>query len=100
MSGGEQQLLAIARTLMGNPMLLLLDEPNEGLAPVIVRQLAVAIRRLQQQGLTVLLTEQNLRFAAAVADRAVVIQSGRLVWSGSMCALLKDEAVRTKYLSV
>ncbi|MFO1028990.1 MAG: ABC transporter ATP-binding protein [Acetobacteraceae bacterium] len=100
MSGGEQQMLAIARTLMGNPTLLLLDEPNEGLAPVIVDQMASAILALKQAGLTVLLAEQNLTFAARVADRAIVIETGRIVWSGSMADFLADEAARTTYLSV
>ncbi|MBS0641770.1 MAG: ATP-binding cassette domain-containing protein, partial [Proteobacteria bacterium] len=98
--GGEQQMLAIARTLMGNPTLLLLDEPNEGLAPVIVDQMASAILALKQAGLTVLVAEQNLTFAARVADRAIVIETGRIVWSGSMADFLADEAARTTYLSV
>ncbi|HVZ09887.1 ABC transporter ATP-binding protein [Rhodopila sp.] len=100
MSGGEQQMLAIARTLMGSPTLLLLDEPNEGLAPIIVEQLGGAIRALKQTGLTVLLAEQNLAFAAATADRALVIESGRIVWSGTMRAFLDDAAARTTYLAI
>jgi branched-chain amino acid transport system ATP-binding protein len=79
MSGGEQQMLAIARTLMGNPRLVLLDEPSEGLAPVIVQQMAAAIGAMKRQGVTVLLAEQNQRFAEAVADRAVGIERGRIV---------------------
>jgi branched-chain amino acid transport system ATP-binding protein len=100
MSGGEQQMLTIARTLMGNPALVLLDEPSEGLAPLIVEQMADAIAALKQQGITVLLAEQNFHFAARVADRAAVIESGRIVWDGTMAALLADEAVRAAHLQV
>jgi branched-chain amino acid transport system ATP-binding protein len=100
MSGGEQQMLTIARTLMGNPRLLLLDEPSEGLAPVIVEQMAHAILALKQQGVTVLLAEQNLHFAARVADGAVVIESGRIVWAGGMQELMDDEAARRAHLQV
>lgn len=100
MSGGEQQMLAIARTLMGNPRLLLLDEPSEGLAPVIVDRMEAAIRELKREGLTILLSEQNLRFAAAVADRAVVLEKGRVAWEGGMGAILADEGARAEYLSV
>lgn len=99
-SGGEQQMLAVARTLMGNPRLLLLDEPSEGLAPAIVQQMARSIRHLKHQGLTVLLSEQNLRFARAVADRAVVIEKGRVRFSGSMAELAADEGLRGAYLAV
>jgi branched-chain amino acid transport system ATP-binding protein len=91
MSGGEQQMLTIARTLMGNPRLLLLDEPSEGLAPVIVEEMATAILALKEQGVTVLLAEQNLHFAARVADRAAVIETGRIVWSGTMADLQADD---------
>ncbi len=100
MSGGEQQMLTIARTLMGNPRLVLLDEPSEGLAPVIVEQMAHAIIALKQEGVGVLLAEQNLHFAARVADRAVVLESGRVAWSGTMPALQADEAARRTYLAV
>jgi branched-chain amino acid transport system ATP-binding protein len=100
MSGGEQQMLTIARTLMGNPRLVLLDEPSEGLAPVIVEQMAQAIRALKQEGLTVLLAEQNLHFASGVADRATVVEKGRVVWSGTMAELRADEAVRGQYLAL
>jgi branched-chain amino acid transport system ATP-binding protein len=99
MSGGEQQMLTIARTLMGNPRLVLLDEPSEGLAPVIVEQMAETIRRLKAEGLTVILSEQNLRFAGAVADRAVIIESGRIRYVGPMAALARDEAIQREYLS-
>lgn len=94
MSGGEQQMLAIARTLMGNPQLILLDEPSEGLAPVIVAQMADAIRALKAAGVGILLAEQNMHFAARVADRAAVIEKGRIVWSGAMADLMDDDAAR------
>jgi branched-chain amino acid transport system ATP-binding protein len=99
-SGGEQQMLAIARTLMGNPRLLLLDEPSEGLAPVIVDQMAEAIVMLKREGVTVLLAEQNLAFAARVAARAAILEGGRMVWEGSVAALLDDPAARARHLSV
>jgi len=100
MSGGEQQMLAIARTLMGNPRLVLLDEPSEGLAPVIVEAMANAILALKAEGLTILLAEQNLHFAGGVADTAVVVEKGRAVWSGTMAELRADDAARTQYLAV
>lgn len=100
MSGGEQQMLTIARTLMGNPRLLLLDEPSEGLAPVIVERMATAILALKREGLSILLSEQNLVFANAVADRACVIETGQLRHTAGMAALMADEAVRARYLSV
>jgi branched-chain amino acid transport system ATP-binding protein len=93
-------MLTIARTLMGNPRLLLLDEPSEGLAPVVVEEMAHAILALKQDGVTILLAEQNLHFAARVADRAAVIEKGRIVWTGTMAALLADEAARSAYLAV
>jgi branched-chain amino acid transport system ATP-binding protein len=99
-SGGEQQMLAIARTLMGNPRLLLLDEPSEGLAPVIVDQMAAAIAALKAEGVTVLLAEQNLAFAARVAERAAILETGRLVWEGTVAALMADEAARARHLQV
>jgi branched-chain amino acid transport system ATP-binding protein len=100
MSGGEQQMLTIARTLMGNPRLLLLDEPSEGLAPVIVEQMAAAIATLKQSGVAILLAEQNFHFAQQVADRAAIIESGTLRWTGTMAALAADEALRERYLAV
>jgi branched-chain amino acid transport system ATP-binding protein len=100
MSGGEQQMLTIARTLMGNPSLVLLDEPSEGLAPVIVEQMARAILSLKQEGLTVLLCEQNLHFATLVSDHAAIIETGAIRYAGSMAALQADEALRSQYLSV
>ncbi len=100
MSGGEQQMLTIARTLMGNPRLLLLDEPSEGLAPVIVEEMARAILALKQEGVTILLAEQNLHFASRVADKAAVIEKGRVVWTGTMAALQADDAARSAFLAV
>jgi len=99
MSGGEQQMLTIARTLMGNPRAILLDEPSEGLAPVIVEQMANAIRALKAEGLTVILSEQNLHFASLVADRAVIIEKGRVRYAGTMAELAQDEAIQHEYLS-
>jgi branched-chain amino acid transport system ATP-binding protein len=99
-SGGEQQMLAIARTLVADPQLLLLDEPSEGLAPVIVEQLAAALLEMKRQGLTVLLSEQNLHFAAAVGDRAHVIESGHIRHSDEMRRLLRDRGVLERYLSI
>ena len=98
-SGGEQQMLAIARTLMGNPSCILLDEPTEGLAPVIVDQLAAAIRGLKSSGVAVLLSEQNWRFASAVADRAYVIEKGKIRFAGTTAALA-DEGMHARYLAV
>jgi branched-chain amino acid transport system ATP-binding protein len=100
MSGGEQQMLTIARTLMGNPRLVLLDEPSEGLAPVVVERMAEAIRALKAEGLSILLSEQNLHFARAVSDRATIIEKGRIRWSGTIPELVAAEEVREQYLSV
>jgi len=100
MSGGEQQMLTIARTLMGNPRLILLDEPSEGLAPVIVEQMARTILQLKAEGLTILLSEQNLHFAQMVADRAYIIEKGRIRYQGTMAELAADPAVHEQYLSV
>lgn len=99
-SGGEQQMLALARTLMGNPRLLLLDEPSEGLAPVIVDQLARSLNALREQGIAVLLSEQNLRFAGAVAQRAAIIEGGRIVHECAMPELLADREIRLAHLAV
>jgi branched-chain amino acid transport system ATP-binding protein len=85
---------------MGNPACILLDEPSEGLAPVIVDQMASAIRALKEEGLSVLLSEQNLRFASAVSDRAYIIEKGRIRFSGTMAALAGDGEVRAQYLAV
>jgi|SRR5215510_2805891 len=100
MSGGEQQMLSIARTLMGNPTCVLLDEPSEGLAPVIVDQMIAALRELKTHALSVLLSEQNLHFATEVSDRAYVIETGRVRFSGTMVELSANEDVRAHYLAV
>jgi branched-chain amino acid transport system ATP-binding protein len=100
MSGGEQQMLAIARTLMGNPEAVLLDEPSEGLAPVILELMADAVLRMKREGIAVLLSEQNFDFAAAVADRAYVIERGEIRCNGSMAALEADPALRAQHLSL
>ena len=100
LSGGEQQMLTIARTLMGNPTCILLDEPSEGLAPVIVDQMAARIRDLKAEGLSVLLSEQNLRFATGVADRAYIIEKGRIRFEGTMAELEADETARAQYLAI
>jgi branched-chain amino acid transport system ATP-binding protein len=100
LSGGEQQMLAISRALMAKPRLLLLDEPSMGLAPMLVEQILDTVRRLKQSGLTVLLVEQNARAALAIADRAYVVETGRIVASGSAAELLADERVQAAYLGV
>ncbi len=100
LSGGEQQMLAIARSLMGNPALLLLDEPSEGLAPIVVQTMAEQIGRLKHTGLAVLMSEQNLRFATHVGDRAYILEKGRVCHEGPMKVLATDEAVRRRYLMV
>ncbi len=100
LSGGEQQMLTIARALMTNPSMLLLDEPTEGLAPVVVDQLERAIRALKASGLSVLLVEQNLAVALALADRAVVIGKGLVRWSGSTAEFADAGPVRERWLTV
>ncbi len=100
MSGGEQQMLTIARTLMGNPKLVLLDEPSEGLAPVIIEDMARAIARLRGEGLSVLLSEQNLHFASSVADRAIIVEKGHVRFDGAMAQLKTDASLRDRYLAV
>jgi branched-chain amino acid transport system ATP-binding protein len=100
LSGGEQQMLTIARTLVTDPALLLLDEPSEGLAPVIVKRLGDAIAALKQEGLTILLSEQNLRFARRLADRAYIIERGEIKFEGPISALDTNEELRRAYLSV
>lgn len=100
MSGGEQQMLTVARSLMGNPYLILLDEPSEGIAPVIVEQMAQMILALKQQGVSILLSEQNLHFANLVCDRAYVLEKGQIRFAGTMRELDENEAVRRAYLSL
>ena len=100
MSGGEQQMLSVARTLMGQPCLVLLDEPSEGVAPVIVEQMARTILELKAQGIGILLSEQNLPFAEVVADRAYVLEKGQIVHQAPMAELVADEAVRKQYLGL
>ncbi len=100
MSGGEQQMLTIARALMGNPRFLLLDEPSEGLAPVIVEVIAGAIAKLKARGVGLLLSEQNLHFARAVADRAFVLDRGHIRFAGTLAELDADAALKEQYLSI
>jgi len=100
MPGGEQQMLTIARALMGNPEAVLLDEPSEGLAPVIVEQMATAVSRMKTEGITVLLSEQNLHFASAVADRTYIIEKGAIRHEGRMADIVHDAALREMYLGV
>ncbi len=100
MSGGEQQMLTVARTLMGNPLLVLLDEPSEGVAPVIVEQMVNTIVALKQEGLSILLSEQNIHFAEAVCDRAYVLEKGHIRWQGEMQALLADTETQRALLTI
>ena len=100
MSGGEQQMLTVARTLMGNPLLVLLDEPSEGVAPVIVEQMANTIIELKKEGLSILLSEQNVHFAQLVSDRVYLLEKGQIRWSGGMKALTENVDVQRTYLTV
>ena len=100
MSGGEQQMLTVARTLMGNPYVVLLDEPSEGVAPVIVEQMVQMILRLKAQGVSILLSEQNMHFAELVSDRAYVLEKGQIRYQASMAELSANEEVRRTYLGV
>ena len=100
MSGGEQKMLTVSRTLMGNPYLVLLDEPSEGVAPVIVEQMAGMIMALKEKGVSILLSEQNLHFAELVSDRAYVLEKGQIRFEGSMAELAANEQVRKAYLEV
>jgi len=100
LSGGEQQMLAIARALMSNPELLLMDEPTEGLAPLLVREVGRVIGELKREGLSILLVEQNLPLALGVADRVHILSRGQIVYTGSPAALAADEEVKSRYLGV
>jgi branched-chain amino acid transport system ATP-binding protein len=100
MSGGEQQMLTVARTLMGNPLLVLLDEPSEGVAPLIVEQMANTIVELKKEGLSILLSEQNIHFARLVSDRVYVLEKGQIHWQGSMADLDSNQEVQKAYLTV
>jgi len=100
MSGGEQQMLTVARTLMGNPLLVLLDEPSEGVAPLIVEQMANTVVELKKEGLSVLLSEQNIHFARLVSDRVYVLEKGEIHWQGSMAELDANQEVQRAYLTV
>ena len=100
LSGGEQQMLTLARTLMGNPELLLLDEPVEGLAPLVVKDLGKQILKLKDMGQTILFSEQNIRFATLTSDRAYVIDNGKIRYQGSIAELSADEEIKKKYLMI
>ncbi len=100
LSGGEQQMLTIARTLMGNPTGLLLDEPSEGLAPVIVERIAELLRKLRDMGVTVLLAEQNMHFCLGIASHATVIDKGQIVYRDTIEALRKNDAAKSRYLAL
>jgi branched-chain amino acid transport system ATP-binding protein len=100
MSGGEQQMLAISRTLMGNPSLVLLDEPSEGLAPKIVEQMADAILEMKREGLSILLSEQNQHFARLICDRAYIIEKGAIRFGGTMAELEANPEIREAYLAL
>ena len=100
MSGGEQQMLTVARTLMGNPLLVLLDEPSEGVAPLIVEQMANTIVGLKKEGLSILLSEQNIHFAELVSDRVYVLEKGQIQWQGTMAQLSASPDIQRAYLTV
>jgi len=100
LSGGEQQMLTIARTLMGNPEVLLLDEPSEGLAPLVVETLRQQLGRLKASGLTLVLAEQNVRFVSELGDRVYILEKGMVRYQGSMAEFLADAGVRQAHLAV
>jgi branched-chain amino acid transport system ATP-binding protein len=100
LSGGEQQMLAIARTLMGNPALLLLDEPSEGLAPIIVQRIGELLRQLRSIGATILIAEQNMHFCLGIASHATVIDKGQIVFTGTIEDLKADDSIRSRYLAL
>jgi len=100
MSGGEQQMLTIARTLMGNPLIVLLDEPSEGIAPLIVEEIANTIVELKKRGLSILLSEQNVGFAQLVSDRAYMLEKGQIRWGGTMAELAANADIQRSYLTL
>jgi branched-chain amino acid transport system ATP-binding protein len=100
LSGGEQQMLTIARTLMGNPDLIMLDEPSEGLAPLVVEHLRDQIAQLKAKGATILLAEQNMDFVLSLADRVFILQKGEIVFSGTADAVRSDRSLKDRYLAV
>ncbi|HQT80136.1 MAG TPA: ABC transporter ATP-binding protein [Rhodopila sp.] len=100
LSGGEQQMLAIARALMGNPVMLLLDEPSEGLAPIVVARIGELLKQLRQTGATVLIAEQNMHFCLGVASDAVVIDKGQIVYRDTISGLKANKEVRSRYLAM
>jgi branched-chain amino acid transport system ATP-binding protein len=100
MSGGEQQMLAIARATIAKPKMILLDEPSEGIMPVLVEEMGVLFRRLRDQGVTLLLVEQNVEWALRLADRAIIIDQGEVVYESSSVALLADKAIQERYCAV
>jgi branched-chain amino acid transport system ATP-binding protein len=100
LSGGEQQMLTIARALMGNPSIVLLDEPSEGLAPIVVQRIGELIRTLRSKGVTILIAEQNLHFCLGLANRAAVIDKGRVVYSDTIEALRANADIKQRYLAV
>jgi branched-chain amino acid transport system ATP-binding protein len=100
MSGGEQQMLTIGRTLMGNPLILLLDEPSEGIAPLIVEEIANTIVELKKQGLSILLSEQNVQFAELVSDRAYMLEKGQIRWEGLIAELAENTEVQRSFLTL
>ena len=100
MSGGEQQMLAVARALIGRPKLLLLDEPSEGVMPLLVDEMFAVFAQLRKQGMTILLVEQNVELALGVADRAYIMDQGRIVHEGTAAALLADPEISDRYCAV
>ena len=100
LSGGEQQMLAIARTLMGNPVALLLDEPSEGLAPIVVQRIAEILHRLRGSGASILIAEQNMHFCLGIASDAAVIDKGQIVYRDTIAGLKANDEIRARYLAI
>ena len=100
MSGGEQQMLAIARATIAKPKMILLDEPSEGIMPVLVEEMGVLFRKLRDQGVTLLLVEQNVEWALRLADRAIILDQDEVVYESSSAALLADKAIQERYCAV